>query len=144
MAVDARSMGAPSRASEIHRRGLLAGLAAIPVLPIAAKASATPTSLEWDVAMREWQAAEREVDEAYALVGNGRATRAQVELLDGLAEVSAEAWARLIRMPAPHCAALCWKVQEIVISDGDGLTASWCENLTAQMREDAKRLSRNG
>ncbi len=49
---------------------------------------------------------------------------------------------RLIDMPAPHAAALLWKIERLINDEGDGCTASWSIDYVEPMLADARRLLR--
>ncbi|WP_294332480.1 hypothetical protein [uncultured Sphingomonas sp.] len=53
---------------------------------------------------------------------------------------------RLILMPAPHHAALLWKIARLLGPDGrqeNGCTAAWCQEFADVVMEDAQRLLRS-
>lgn len=143
MAVDARSMGAPSRASEIHRRGLLAGLAAIPAAFAAVPVAAESTlHTAWDADMRSWRLAKYRTDVLWAQIQGRPMTDAECDQLDTFSADECAVWNRLMQMPAPHTAALCWKIEQTMTPDEDGYSGSWAAIVANRILDDARRLSR--
>ncbi len=145
MAVDARSMGAPSRASEIHRRELLAGLGAIPAFA-ATSALAVPitTRAAWDAAMQRYLAAKEACDTAWAAYKRLARNDALALRVDQLSTAQVEAETLLMELPAPDMRALHWKLAQILTDDGDGFTTPWSFSLVQPILDDAKRLGANG
>ncbi|QPT09280.1 hypothetical protein [Sphingomonas paucimobilis] len=165
MAADARSMGAPSRASEIHRRQLLGGLGIASLFAASGTARANEGALDqgsslmnmhtavafphqaqspWDAEMRVWRKSKFQTDTLWAQIQGREVTDAESDRLDSLAAAECEAWNRLMYMPAPDGVALLWKLEQIITPDEDGYTGSWSANVANQVLGDAKRLALNG
>ncbi|WP_307002482.1 hypothetical protein [Sphingomonas sp. SORGH_AS_0879] len=63
-----------------------------------------------------------------------------VERCELAIERTCEAEATLMNMPAPHCQALLWKLQTILVIDADGSTSSWSGSYVEQTIADMSRL----
>lgn len=144
MAVDARSTGAPSRASEIHRRGLLGTLATLPLVATSRPALAAPPSrpAAWDLGMDAWVRAKFASDTLWAQIKNRQTTPAERAEMDALTERENDAWNLLMGLPSPDVSALSWKLEQTITPDEDGYTGSWEAPVANQILEDARRLSR--
>jgi len=95
----------------------------------------------WDAEMRVWRKAKFRTDTLWAQIKGRDATEAESDNLDALSEAETQAWNRLMYMPAPDCAALCWKLEQTMTPDEDGYTGSWDAKIANLILKDARQLS---
>ena len=121
----------PAPANPFSRRLLLGMFAATPFMAggavaFGSRADASTDTAAWDQAFAKWRAADLSSD------------------LGGEAAVDAEhaAWRELIFTPAPHVAALSWKL-EFLFGEctTDGYCDSWATEIVNAVLADARRLS---
>lgn len=121
----------------MNRRGLLAVIAAAPVVAVPTAAIASP-SVAWDRLMAQRDAAEVEYRSADTFYNPG--SDVEFDRLDQLCERFCNLEDQLMQMPAPHLRALRWKLDLLLRDDEDRTTASWATSYVEQTRRDIARL----
>jgi len=98
----------------------------------------------WGAAMMRRDRAKLRYDlerAAFAVISPGDPTRdILADLCDSSVDELDDADRQLMRMPAPHGAALKWKLQEIIEVGADGFTGSYSADYVAQTLADIARL----
>lgn len=120
--------------TETTRRALLALAATAPALGFAMSAYALPAprtdSARWETAYTAWKSAH----DKYA--------NCAPKDDDGLSEAEHSAWRQLMKTPAPHPAALLWKIEYLWGSTtfGDEYCDAWSSEIVGPVMQDARRL----
>lgn len=114
------------------RRSIMSAMAIAPIAISAPAVAANASTRAWDVAFAEWK-------RAHDLAFN---EHFDVTQDDARCLAESEAWARLMRTPAPHMKALHWKIDYLWgDNDGDEYSATWCADIVRHVVADSKRLS---
>ena len=127
------------------RRSLFAGTAAAAVAAtIPAPVSASSRSA-WDTAMARYRAASA-AHASYAkavhdpVMHRGTIPDHIAERMDALGCELSDAEDDLLDLPAPHEAALRWKIEFVMKDEGDGFLSPWSKGAVKQTLADAARL----
>ena len=129
-------MASLANSTVASRRSILGGAFALTaVMAVAAPAISAPlpshaSSVAWDALFAEWKRAE-------TLYHNN--TDAAADHV--LSETDNRLWKRLMKMPAPHSAALLWKMDYLWGEDQqDGMSDAWSMEIVDPVLRDARRL----
>lgn len=128
-------MESPRRANGEGSSVNLAGDAMGHITTVLITPAIKPSAESWDAKFSEWKRAHHA---AYEIPHEGDAP-------DTLADAEGDAWLRLMFTPAPHHAALTWKLDYLFSSEGEsGYSASWRIDIVEFVIADAKRLAAAG
>lgn len=133
---------------DLSRRAIFAGVAgAAALLALTpALADAGGGAATWAALMARYVALKHQTEQLWnEYKGRPSSTRKTMlgEQVERASEVETEVWRELMAFDAPHLAALCWKLEQVLVDEGEdhGYSASWRMDIVRPVVRDARRLA---